>query len=34
MNDTQAIQDWLALNSEVEGANDLAQAAIDYLNSL
>lgn len=30
----QSVQEWMASNSEVDGAQELGQAALDYLNSL
>lgn len=30
----QLVQEWMSSNSEVEGAQELGQAALDYLNSL
>lgn len=30
----QLVQDWMSTNSDIEGADELGQAALDYLNSL
>lgn len=30
----QIVEEWMSENSNVEGANELGQSALDYLNSL